>query len=253
MKLRKYIFCIVICIVFSSSIIIAAENSSKTSLSESSKLQQKVIATFELVNKWKVTLFSRPIKYLIKRSDGTEGQYDYTLCYVGVSPADSNTVRIIWQFVFVNPPSSGVHFLPDKFVFGPADKNKFCLAFKYPYPTSSLCFFVLNPNGEEVHLYDDINKMINDKNSPNAHVENQDPNNFIQLSKIHFQNEFRNIGPELLTINSVCCYGNSAVFSLSSTENIFKLSKAKGNFILRYSIVDENAAYNVYKITDLEK
>jgi hypothetical protein len=211
--------------------------------SDSSLIQDsKVISTFESVNKWKATLFSRPIKYLIKRSDGTEVKYDYTHCYVGVSPADSNTVHIIWQFVFVNILASG-NFLPDKFVLGPAEGNKLCLAFKYPYPTTSLCYFILNTDSE-VNLYKEADDAFNDIQSPNIHVQEQDPNNVIPLSNILVQNKLSDIGTKLVTINSVCCFDNSTVFDLSD-ETI--------NFILLYSIVDGKPDYSVYKLTDLSK
>lgn len=241
MKTYYYKICISIFFIICSFPVLAVQHSSQLQSNKSSIKEPKVITTFELVNKWKATLFLRPITHKwTKRTDGTEVEEEHSLCYVGISPSDSNEIYPVWQCIFANIPAS-VKFLPDKFVFGPADDNKLCLAFKYPYPTTSLCIFVLDPDSKEIKLYRETEEAFNDIKSPNRHLQDEDPNNIIPLSKVIRLIQLKNVAPVSVTINSVCSYGNSTVFNLSG---------ANRNFILRYSIVDDKPIYSVYKINE---
>lgn len=247
-KMKIYIFIIRIIIFTLISLCQISVGEQNNQLqSESSTIQEpKIISTFESINKWKATLFLQPITHKwTKRTDGTEVKEEHYLCYVGISPADSNEIYPVWQFIFANIPAS-VKFLPDKFVFGPADNNKLCLAFKYPYPTTSLCIFNLDPNSKEIQLYKETDEAFNgnDIKSPNMHIQDQDPNNFIPLSKFLGPNQLKDVAPVSVTINSICSYDNCAVFNLSG---------ANRNFILRYSVVDGKPVYSVYKLNDLTK
>jgi hypothetical protein len=243
MKRYKIFVYLSVCIVFCClSRVFAKEQNAQIRSGDTSIQKPKVIATFESINKWKATVFLQPLIQKIKRTDGTEVEQVHTLCYVGVLPKDSNTIHPVWQCVFGNVPGLG-NLLPDKFVLGPAEGNKLCLAFMYRIPTGSFCLFVLDPNNE-VNLYKEIDDASKDKKSPNAHLDNQDPNNVIPLSNILKQYKNSDVGLGIQTINSVCYYANSAVFYLSGLER---------NFVLHYAIIDGKPIYSVYKLNDLTK
>ncbi|MBN2590007.1 MAG: hypothetical protein JXA96_09100 [Sedimentisphaerales bacterium] len=233
-KLRKIcltitLFCVnIIC----CSVVFAEEVNTQNETVDSNTTQDTVITTFELVNEWKATLFSRPLKRINEHIDGTKDELLDILYYVEVKPADSNTIHIVWECLFPEIPGLG-KLRPYEFVYGPAEDDKLCLSFLMYFPVHSLCYFVLDPN-DEIEIEDD---KTTDDNSTIMHLINHDPNMTIPLSKIfglYINTEFFS---KIEKMNSVSFYDNTAIFNFSSLKN---------NYILSYSIVGDKPVYSAY-------
>ena len=239
MKLCKYLFCVVIFIIIGSNTAIAGDHSSKMDLNESAILQKKEIATFESHDKWKATLYSSLWNVKGPVVGGKETMLKNIIYYIEILPKDSNEVQRIWQcqypFMERNPS-----FTPYDFSFGPMTNDKFCIAF---LEGSKLNYFILDPNSRVIP-YNESSKPALEKNSPTASILNRDPNNVISLSHLFSKKIFPSYSPNNMFLNSVFGYENYSVFDLT-------IKKQK--FILRYSIVDGEPVYSVYKVTDLEK
>jgi hypothetical protein len=239
MKLYKCIICIGISMIYSLGILYGEENNNKMQSAKSSTQDIKAIATFESHNKWKVSLYSKPVTRVMKRNDGTDAQLRSLVFYVETTTADTSATRRIWQNeygIMENAPD----WNPRNFIFGPADDNKLCLAFVL---TGSLRFFKIDPNNTTDRPYEerDISELFN-KLDEWEKTEN-DPNTIIPIDPIESKRIIPSYSPNTIFINSVCGYGNCSLFNLT----------IKGQkFILRYSIIDGKPVYSVYKLTELE-
>jgi hypothetical protein len=220
--------------MFCSSIF-AEEVSTQNKSIDSNKPNDEVITSFELVNKWKATLFSRTLKKINERVDGTHIDMLY---YVEVKLTDSNTIHKVWECLFPEIPGLG-QIRPYEFVFGPAEDDKFCLSFVMYHPVNSLCYFVLDPN-KEIDI-DDYKTA--DENSTIMRLINHDPNITIPLSNIFGLYKNSEVLVRIEKMNSVCFDENTAIFNFSSVEN---------EFIFRYSIVNNKPIYSAYKINGIE-
>jgi hypothetical protein len=235
MNLCKYIICIGISLIYNLSILCGEENNTQMQSANSTNLDTKAIATFESVNEWKVTLYSKPVTHIMKRQDGTEAQLKCLLFYVETTIADTSVTRRIWQYehtIMENAPD----WNPRNLIFGPTDDNKLCLAFVL---TGSLRFFKIDPNST-ISQYKEDSIMLD---RTLYKIEN-DPNTIILLDPIESKRVIPSYSPNTIFIDSVYGYENYALFNLT----------IKGQkFILRYSIIDGKPVYSVYKLTDLSK
>ena len=236
MKKYRYII-ICIYIMFCSPFGFAEQQNTQ---SESATIQEpKVIATFELINKWKATLFVSSIIHKVTGLNNEEIPFQYIIYYVEISPVDTTVTRRIWQCEFssnnVSPSTLAYNFL-----LGPMNNGKLCISF---LQGNNINYFILDPNSN-FKPYNEETKALYDMNSPDSHIINRDPNNVISLYPLSSKNIFPSYSPNNMFLNSVCGYENYSVFNLT-------IKKQK--FILRYSIVDGKPVYSVYKVTDLEK
>ncbi|MBN2589594.1 MAG: hypothetical protein JXA96_07020 [Sedimentisphaerales bacterium] len=240
MRIHKCYIYISFCIIFyCSSLIFAEEQNSQIRSGNTSIQEPKTNATFELVDKWKATLFSCPIIHKVPGINGEKVTIKNLLYYVEFSYADSKEIRYIWQCELPeseNSPDS----TPRNFTFGTTDNNNFSLAFFIGF---NIYFFELNPNNE-ISLYQENDKVAEDIKSPTMRIIEHDPNNVISLSKIFTKEIVGSFIGRSISIDSVFSNENYAVFNLTIKDQ---------RFILRYSVVDGEPVYSVYKTNEVTK
>ena len=221
-----------VCILCSFNLVTAGELSPRKPwwADDPSVLEPQVRATYEVPGRWKATVYSR----IWPRSiypEGKEFQIENTLCYVEVTAPESQNPRRVWQQTFATMTQGSPDTILRGFVLGPADDNRFCLAF---LRASTVFFATIDANNNLGPMEDSASEA-----GPQGSEVTAKPSEVIQLSQIRDRNKgfLRHVSSYRIVIDAISSYAGSATIHLHMGAQ-----KAA----LRFFPDDKDTRYEVY-------